>query len=124
MWWTNLTDADVAAADAGVRRAYDTWDDAPPEELYDLSNDPYEMTNLAADPAYARQLAEMRGAVDQWIEETGDKGAINEGETVDLETLMQEKWKYYEKAMERRGLDPNLSDHAYLNWWKKELGVE
>lgn len=113
-----------------VMHAQGRWDTPlmantrPEEELYDLSGDPHELTNLAGDPAYAERLSGLRGAVNQWIEETGDKGAIDEGETVDLDALREEKWKYYEKAMRRRGLDPNLSDHAYLNWWKKELGVE
>ncbi len=113
-----------------VMHAQGRWDTPfmaktrPTEELYDLSTDPYEMTNLAEDPGYAATLAELRGAVNQWIEESGDKGAIDEGETVDLDALKEEKWKYYEKAMHRRGLDPNLSDRDYLNWWKKELGVQ
>lgn len=96
----------------------------PEEELYDLLADPYELTNLAADPVYAERLANMRAAVNQWIEESGDKGAIDESETVDLEALKIEKWKWYEKSMKQRGLDPNLTDREYLEWWKKELGVE
>ena len=96
----------------------------PAEELYDLKADPYEMKNLAASPAYAEKLVELRNAVNQWIESTGDLGAIDEGESVDLDALKKSKWKSYEKTMKRRGLDPRLSDRAYLNWWKKELGIE
>jgi uncharacterized sulfatase len=113
-----------------VLQAQGRWDSPlmaktrPPEELYDLSADPHEMANLAADPAYSDTLARMRRAVDRWIEESGDQGAIDEGKTVDLAALKKEKWKYYEDSMKRRGLDPNLSDEAYLDWWKKELGVE
>ena len=59
-----------------------------------------------------------------WIVESGDQGSIDESETVDLEALMNEKRAWYEKTMQRRGLDPDLSDREYLNWWKKELGVE
>lgn len=46
----------------------------PAEELYDLQNDPNEVVNLATDPAYKKQLAEMQGALAGWIEDTGDKG--------------------------------------------------
>ena len=62
--------------------------------------------------------------MDQWIRDTNDQGAIDEWLTVDKDALMKEKRQYYEKAMKRRGLDPAISDRAYLNWWKKELGIE
>ena len=38
-----------------------------PEALYDLSTDPYETLNLAADPAYEEQVSEMRSLLDQWV---------------------------------------------------------
>ena len=44
------------------------------EELYDLENDPDEVVNLAADPAYGTVLNEMREALAVWIEDTDDKG--------------------------------------------------
>jgi uncharacterized sulfatase len=95
----------------------------PEEELYDLSADPHEMNNLVNDVKYAAKLEELRDQLATWIKDSGDQGAIDEGETVDLAALMREKWKYYEKSMQRRNLDPGLSDRAYLNWWKKELGT-
>ena len=95
----------------------------PKEELYDLNADPHEMNNVAEDPAYAKALVELRGAVDQWIAESGDLGAVDESKTVDIDALMKEKRQWYEKTMKKRGLDPDLSDRAYLKWWKKELGV-
>jgi len=44
----------------------------PEEELYDLQADPLEMSNLAGDPAHAGTLAELRGRVEAWMEETDD----------------------------------------------------
>ncbi len=44
----------------------------PQEELYDLTNDPYELNNLASEPSYASSLAEMRMVLDDWERETGD----------------------------------------------------
>ncbi len=38
-----------------------------PEGLYDLENDPYETVNLAVDPAYEKQLLEMRRLVGDWV---------------------------------------------------------
>ena len=49
----------------------------PPEELYDVRNDPDEVYNLAADPAYAGVLKEMRAALEQWRLSVGDPG-VNE----------------------------------------------
>lgn len=50
----------------------------PEEELYDLRKDPFEIRNLADDPAYQENLVSMRGMLDNWIEETGDKGPETE----------------------------------------------
>ena len=53
-------------------------DTRPPEELYDLQQDPYEIKNLAEQTDQAERLAGMREILDGWIEKTGDKGAIPE----------------------------------------------
>lgn len=45
----------------------------PPAELYDLTADPYELKNLAGDPNYADQQAELRSALAKWREETQDR---------------------------------------------------
>jgi len=44
------------------------------EELYHLPSDPFEVVNLADDPRYSGQLAEMRAALMGWIADTDDKG--------------------------------------------------
>jgi N-sulfoglucosamine sulfohydrolase len=43
-----------------------------PEQLYDLVLDPAEGANLAADPAHATTLEELRGRLDAWMHETDD----------------------------------------------------
>ncbi len=55
-------------------------DSKPYEELYDTLVDPYEMHNLAADPAYQSLLAAMRGHLAEWMVETGDQGLVPEPE--------------------------------------------
>ncbi len=52
----------------------------PPEELYDLENDPDEIHNLASSdrPEHRAALAELRGVLDKWIEQTDDQGRIFE----------------------------------------------
>ena len=46
----------------------------PKEELYDLQADPYELHNLADDPAFSETLEKLRNRLDKWIADTGDKG--------------------------------------------------
>jgi len=47
----------------------------PEEELYDLSDDPFEVRNLAGDPKHQAQLKKLRKRMDDWIERTNDHGA-------------------------------------------------
>lgn len=46
----------------------------PPEELYDVLNDPYEIHNLARSPEYQAVLIRLRGVLEKWIEDTHDQG--------------------------------------------------
>jgi hypothetical protein len=54
----------------------------PPEELYDLETDPYEVKNLAAAPEHQGTLKEMRAALEKWMTDTKDLGAIPERELI------------------------------------------
>ncbi len=52
----------------------------PVEELYDTSVDPYEVNDLADDPGMRSVLERMREAHLDWVERTGDLGAVDEAE--------------------------------------------
>lgn len=52
-----------------------------PEELYDLAVDPWEIRNLAADPAQAATLRQLRSRLDLWMEQTNDHGRTPEPES-------------------------------------------
>ena len=54
----------------------------PVEEFYDTQRDPYEISNLAGNPAYEPELKRLREALDAWIHEVGDMGEIPEAEMV------------------------------------------
>jgi len=44
----------------------------PPEELYDLRNDPYQLKNLAANPEYARTRASLAAELNSVMTQTAD----------------------------------------------------
>ena len=54
----------------------------PAEELYDVKTDPYQLTNLAAQPAHAAHLKRLRAEMDRWQKEIPDLGAIPEKKLV------------------------------------------
>ena len=56
----------------------------PTEELYDLENDPWEMNNLAGDPAYQDTLQKMQDMLLSTIFRTNDLGFIPEPVLEDL----------------------------------------
>jgi len=52
----------------------------PVEELYDSENDPWEIKNLAGDPAYTAVLERMRKAETDWMRKIRDVGLVPETE--------------------------------------------
>jgi len=54
----------------------------PREELYDVSVDPHEIHNLADSPDHQTALKELRAALNQWIVDTKDLGAVTETELI------------------------------------------
>jgi uncharacterized sulfatase len=69
--WFAKAKSDPAAA-ALVSR----YHDRPAVELYDLRDDPAEQRNLAADPAQAGRVREMRARLEAWMTEQGDKRTV------------------------------------------------
>lgn len=53
------------------------------EELFDTLTDPYELNNLAGDPAYANKLGEMRSELNRWMDDIEDKGLMPEPELIE-----------------------------------------
>ncbi|MDP6038043.1 MAG: hypothetical protein QGG64_05800, partial [Candidatus Latescibacteria bacterium] len=47
------------------------------DELYNLDDDPYELTNLASDPTYRDQLRDLTKYMWQVIRDTGDRSLWN-----------------------------------------------
>ena len=47
----------------------------PPEQLYSVDNDPYEMTSLVDDPAHSEAKKRLSAELDRWMKDQGDPGA-------------------------------------------------
>jgi uncharacterized sulfatase len=55
----------------------------PDEELYDIENDPHEVNNLAISPGHQHILKKMKAALEAWMKETSDLGAIPEDKLIE-----------------------------------------
>lgn len=53
-------------------------DERPAEELYNLLEDPFEINNLAENPGYSEIVEAYAGVLNEWMEETDDKGQYPE----------------------------------------------
>jgi N-sulfoglucosamine sulfohydrolase len=68
----------AASGDENARRLVRDYQHRPPEELFDTVADPWNRTNLIADPALAPVRDELRAALDAWMEQQGDEGQATE----------------------------------------------
>ncbi|MHC4099062.1 MAG: sulfatase, partial [Planctomycetota bacterium] len=55
----------------------------PDEELYDIQKDPHEVNNLASSPDHRHILKRMKAALEAWMKETSDLGAIPEDQLIE-----------------------------------------
>jgi arylsulfatase A-like enzyme len=58
----------------------------PREELYDTESDPFELKNLAGDPAQTARIERMRAALTEWQKQTGDPFQPESEEVYRVET--------------------------------------
>ena len=83
----------------------------PREELYNLSNDPFQFTNVANDSTNKETLLYLSEVLDTWIEETGDSKPQNptpDRDDVNGKRLVGE-WKKGEKPGEQNNADRIIS---------------
>jgi N-sulfoglucosamine sulfohydrolase len=72
-WDSWVKRAETAPAAAAIVRRYHQ---RPPEELYDVVEDPHETRNLALAPEHAQTLKTLRGKLDAWMLLMNDQGEI------------------------------------------------
>lgn len=77
----------------------------PREELYDLQEDPYEIHNLADDPAHRETLLRLRSALEDWIETSDDQGRFPEPPEV-IEEFERQMRRFYDERLERLRSEP------------------
>ncbi|MEL7588323.1 MAG: sulfatase [Prolixibacteraceae bacterium] len=94
----------------------------PKEELYDLTNDPFEMENLSADPDYAADLEHMRRALDEWVARN-DKGVYPE-DREEIDYWAKDAEQAFQKKMDSYQLPADISDEEFLRWWEGRLKAE
>jgi uncharacterized sulfatase len=64
-----------ATFDAHAEQCVRRYMRRPPEQLYRADDDPFEMTNLAGDPAHADAKRRLSAELDRWMAAQGDPGA-------------------------------------------------
>jgi uncharacterized sulfatase len=74
VWYRLFKEGKLNAAQAAF------WEPKQVEELYDLKADPYEIKNLASDPARQTVVAKMRDAQEKWEARIKDIGLLSEWE--------------------------------------------
>jgi N-sulfoglucosamine sulfohydrolase len=82
----------------------------PSEEFYDCLNDPWEMHNLLAlrgtmTPETAAKVNELRQALNKWVSDTKDMGAIPETELI-KQGLVEDRLSEYDKRKETGQVEP------------------
>jgi len=94
----------------------------PAEELYDLTEDPYELHNLAMDPAYEGTLSNFQSELRTWIKDTQDQGEQAEDPT-NIETYGKWLEGYLGKIRRQMGVD-DLSGEAMYTYWLNKYDLK
>ncbi len=70
----------LAGKDAAVARKIEWFRQRPPEDLFDIGKDPFELNNVATNIEYAEALAGLRAKCDGIMAAQGDKGMATASE--------------------------------------------
>jgi len=71
-YWSSWVEK--ARTDKTAAKLVNLYQHRPAEELYDLREDPYELNNIAGDPAQAQLKASLRKRLQAWMKQQGDLG--------------------------------------------------
>ncbi len=74
-----VRDLNAAYKNGTLRPEMKSWyEERPVEEFYDLDKDPNQFHNVINDPKYAKEIARMRAALDEWRDRYNDATLIPE----------------------------------------------
>ncbi|MEF8788264.1 MAG: sulfatase [Planctomycetota bacterium] len=91
----------------------------PPEELYDLSEDPHEVRNLADSPDHEGVLKKLRQELNDWMCRTGDRGRVPEDPDGDEYTRASNRdERQWSNFVDELGFDPREDRERYLDYWR------
>tara|TARA_B100001123_G_scaffold390028_2_gene467271 strand:+ start:2115 stop:3122 length:1008 start_codon:yes stop_codon:yes gene_type:complete len=109
-WEPGATVEEIERADPWILEAYATYLNPPREELYDLSNDPYEFRNLAGDPDRVDIQDQLRATLTQWQVETNDRIADPE--------ILARLTEEHDAALAARYKEGGGADQRRQNEWR------
>ncbi|MEM1061991.1 MAG: sulfatase [Planctomycetota bacterium] len=102
----------------------------PEFELFDLGDDPYELNNLADDPAYEEVFSRLAGVLADWRERIGDKGVPDQfraGGNATYPFLTADEWEALRDIWRPWVFREPGSDvpHPFAGWYSRpdELGA-
>ncbi|MFC1633856.1 sulfatase [Planctomycetota bacterium] len=86
---------DIGKTNPAVAARARFYQHRPEEELYDLEKDPYELTNLADNPACVEIKTRLRKELERWMAQQGDEGNATELKTIERQGPNR-KWTPYD----------------------------
>ena len=86
---------DIGKANPAVAARAHFYQHRPEEELYNLEKDPYELINLAEDPACAKIKNHLRKELERWMAQQGDEGNATELRAIERQGPNR-KWTPYD----------------------------
>jgi uncharacterized sulfatase len=97
----------------------------PEIEFYDLKTDTLGLHDVSQHPDQAASVAHLRGALDAWIQSSGDRGAAGDPPTEpSMETILQDKRLDYQRTWKTRLKKAEPTDAERLVWWMKSYGLD
>jgi N-sulfoglucosamine sulfohydrolase len=93
---------DIGKTNPAVATRARFYQHRPAEELYDLAKDPYELTNLADDPKYAKTKVRLRKELERWMTQQGDEGNATELKAIERQGPSRKWTPYNPKARSKR----------------------
>ncbi len=96
----------------------------PPIEFYDLKTDAQGLHDLSQQPEQKGAIAAMRGALNAWIQSSGDRGAAGDSPTEPpMEEIQKAKRADYQRTWKARLGKPEPTDAERVAWWETSYGL-